>query len=82
VPFGGLTVLPVSCSCFSQFTVIGHDMKDEINNYVRSLSTSPVRSLQDIIEFNDAHAELEFPDPLMDQEMCTIHRPRLRFRIH
>jgi hypothetical protein len=57
-------------------------MKDEINDYVRSLSTSPVRSLQDIIEFNDAHAELEFPDPLTDQEMCTIHRPRLRFRIH
>jgi hypothetical protein len=57
-------------------------MKDEINDYVRSLSTSPVRSLQEIIEFNDVHAELEFPDPLMDQEMCTIHGPRFRFRNH
>jgi hypothetical protein len=46
-------------------------MKVDVNDYLRSLDSSPVRSLKDVIDFNAAHAELEFPYPNMDQEGCV-----------
>jgi hypothetical protein len=54
-----------------QTTVLGHGMKVEVNDYLRSLESSSMRSLKDVINFNDAHAELEFPYPNMDQKGCA-----------
>jgi amidase len=43
----------------SEMTVLLYEFKADLNTYLGGLIDSPVRSLADIIAFNDAHAEQE-----------------------
>ncbi|GAC1360533.1 MAG: amidase [Ktedonobacteraceae bacterium] len=45
----------------SEHHVLLYEFKADLNAYLSSLTTSPVRSLADIIAFNEAHAEQELP---------------------
>ncbi|KAI1773051.1 putative glutamyl-tRNA amidotransferase subunit A [Hypoxylon cercidicola] len=51
----------------SEMTIIRADMKPLLNSYLENLEESPVRSLQEIIDFNKAHADEELP-PLHDNQ--------------
>ncbi|KAI9127509.1 hypothetical protein K1719_000502 [Acacia pycnantha] len=42
-----------------QITAIGAELKLSINNYLKQLISSPVKSLADIIQFNIDHPDLE-----------------------
>lgn len=37
------------------------DLKNHLNSYLENLEESEVRSLKDIIEYNNKHADLELP---------------------
>lgn len=41
--------------------VLQNDFKVDFGNYMSQLISSAVRTLEDVINFNDAHADLEFP---------------------
>ncbi len=41
--------------------VLQNDFKVDLGNYLANLISSPVRSLQDVINFNDANAAIEMP---------------------
>jgi amidase len=41
--------------------VIGGDFKRNIENYLADLETSPVRTLEELVEFNKKHADIELP---------------------
>jgi amidase len=43
----------------SEYTVLLHEFKADLNAYLAELLDSPVRSLADVIAFNEAHAEQE-----------------------
>ncbi len=45
----------------SELHVLLYEFKADLNAYLGELTTSPVRSLADIIAFNDAHADQEQP---------------------
>ena len=46
----------------SEFDVLLYEFKADLNNYLASLgSKAPVKSLQEIIAFNDAHKDQEMP---------------------
>ncbi len=46
----------------SEFDVLLYEFKADLNNYLTSLGpNAPVKSLQDIIAFNDAHKDQEMP---------------------
>ncbi|KAJ6021031.1 hypothetical protein N7540_006535 [Penicillium herquei] len=44
-----------------EWTIIQADMKPQLNAYLESLEESDVRSLAEIIAFNEKHADLELP---------------------
>jgi hypothetical protein len=49
------------------------DFKEELGDYLQGLNESKVRTLEDIINFNDAHAVIEFPSGQGRQEVrCFI----------
>jgi amidase len=41
--------------------VLLYEFKADLNAYLSALEDSPVRSLEDVIRFNEAHADLEMP---------------------
>ncbi|KAG0167706.1 hypothetical protein DFQ28_005788 [Apophysomyces sp. BC1034] len=43
----------------SEFTVVCYEFKRDLNKYLSQLKSSPVRSLADIITYNDAHYDAE-----------------------
>ncbi|KAF7731705.1 hypothetical protein EC973_008877 [Apophysomyces ossiformis] len=43
----------------SEYTVVCYEFKRDLNKYLSELVSSPVRTLADIINFNDAHMETE-----------------------
>jgi amidase len=46
----------------SEFDVLLYEFKADLNNYLASLGpTAPVKSLQDIIDYNDRHKDQEMP---------------------
>jgi amidase len=45
----------------AEMTVLLYEFKADLNRYLASLPSSPVRTLAEIIEFNQNHAEQEFP---------------------
>ncbi|KAJ5648058.1 hypothetical protein N7490_004430 [Penicillium lividum] len=45
----------------SEWAIIQADMKPQLNAYFESLAESEVRSLAEVIEFNEKHADLELP---------------------
>lgn len=51
------------------------DFKIDLTRYLEALDHVPsgVRSLSDLIEFNDAHPELEKPSPLHEDQSSLIH---------
>ncbi|EJD52035.1 amidase signature enzyme [Auricularia subglabra TFB-10046 SS5] len=55
--------------------VFATDFKIDLNRYLEALKHNPsgVRSLSDLIEFNDAHPELEKPTPLHEGQNGLIH---------
>ncbi|KAI6082976.1 putative glutamyl-tRNA amidotransferase subunit A [Hypoxylon rubiginosum] len=55
----------------SELTLVKADMKRLLNNYLEDLEESKVRSLQEIIDFNKAHAKEELP-PLHDNQEFFI----------
>jgi amidase len=64
----------------SEMHVLLHEFKADLNAYLNELTTSSVRSLADIIAFNDAHAEEEMPyfgqDILLQaQETTDLQNP-------
>ncbi|TFK31558.1 amidase signature enzyme [Crucibulum laeve] len=62
----------------SEFLVTDVDFKIEINAYFQSLKSNPsrVRSLEDLIKFNDKHPELEKPTGFEDQSRLTQAQAR------
>jgi amidase len=64
----------------SELQVLLYEFKADLNAYLGALTESPVRSLADIIAFNDAHAEHELPyfgQELLLQAQATtgLHDP-------
>jgi hypothetical protein len=45
-----------------------HDFKVDMEAHLASLKTSPIRKFQDIIDFNNAHPELELPSDFNDTQ--------------
>ncbi|KAJ5948604.1 hypothetical protein N7454_001911 [Penicillium verhagenii] len=45
----------------SEWTIIQADLKPQLNAYFEGLAESEVRSLADVIDFNERHADLELP---------------------
>jgi len=45
----------------AEMTVLRYEFKADLNRYLAGLSSSPVRTLAEIIEFNRDHAEQELP---------------------
>ena len=45
----------------SEMVVLLHEFKADLNSYLADLESSPVRSLEEIIAFNEAHAAEELP---------------------
>lgn len=45
----------------AEITVLLHEFKADLNIYLAALSETPIRSLADIIAFNEAHAGVEMP---------------------
>jgi len=43
----------------SEFTVVCYEFKQNLNTYLSELVSSPVRTLSDIIQFNDDHKSIE-----------------------
>jgi amidase len=43
----------------SEFTVVCYEFKQNLNTYLSELVSSPVRTLSDIIKYNDAHKSIE-----------------------
>ncbi|KAI9284988.1 amidase signature enzyme [Umbelopsis sp. AD052] len=43
----------------SEFTVVCYEFKQNLNTYLSELVSSPVRTLSDIVKFNDAHKSIE-----------------------
>ena len=58
------------------------DPRDEVDLqvYLRQLVFSPVRSLEDIIDFNDAHADIEFPPNQCCQQVIRFVYLRIDVR--
>ncbi|KAJ5083647.1 hypothetical protein N7456_013074 [Penicillium angulare] len=44
-----------------EWTIIQADMKPQINSYLEGLEESEVRSIADVIDFNEKHADQELP---------------------
>jgi amidase len=44
-----------------EFTVLLFDFKHDLNAYLKDLVSSPVRSLKDLIDYDNAHADVEMP---------------------
>lgn len=64
----------------AELTVLLHEFKADLNAYLAELTCTPVRSLADIIEFNNAHAneELSYFGQeifLMAQETSSLTHP-------
>jgi hypothetical protein len=49
------------------------EFKADLENYLGSLRESKVRTLEDVINFNDAHASDEFPPGQGCQEVSSIY---------
>src|SRR5438270_7515635 len=45
----------------AEFTVLLYDFKVDLNNYLSQREGVPIRTLQDAIDFNNAHADREMP---------------------
>ncbi len=45
----------------TELTVLLYEFKADLNTYLATLTDTPVRSLADIIAFNEAHADVEMP---------------------
>src|SRR5947207_3834892 len=45
----------------AEFTVLLYDFKVDLNNYLSQRTGVPIRTLQDAIDFNNAHADREMP---------------------
>lgn len=65
----------------SEMTVLLYEFKADLNAYLSELTESQVRTLEDIIAFNKAHAEEELPYfgqevLLMAQETTTLDDPK------
>ncbi|KAJ6093074.1 hypothetical protein N7486_008363 [Penicillium sp. IBT 16267x] len=45
----------------SEWAIIQADLKPQLNSYFEGLAESEVRSLAEVIEFNEKHADLELP---------------------
>ncbi len=54
----------------SEFEVLLYEYKADLNAYLAGLTSSPVRTLADIIAFNSAHASEEMP--FFGQEIMTM----------
>ena len=57
-------------------TVFYYEYGPHINHYLKSLDTSPVRTLKELVEWNISHKDLELPEPYSDQErlLTALHR--------
>lgn len=53
-----------------EFTVLLYEFKHDLNAYLADLQESSVRTLEDVIEFNIAHADIEMP--WFGQELMEI----------
>jgi len=65
----------------SEMTVLLHEFKADLNNYLSQLTESQVRTLEDVIAFNTAHANEELPYfgqelLIMAQETTTLDDPK------
>ncbi len=63
-----------------EFTVLLFDFKHDLNLYLRDLISSPVRSLEELIAFDIAHADIEMPwfaQEIFDEAQATdgFHDP-------
>ena len=66
-----------------EFTVLLFDFKHDLNVYLRGLVSSPVRSLEELIAFDIAHADVEMPwfaQEIFDIAQSTdgLHDPAYR----
>jgi amidase len=66
-----------------EFTVLLFDFKHDLNLYLRDLVSSPVRSLEELIAFDIAHADIEMPwfaQEIFDLAQATdgVHDPAYR----
>jgi amidase len=64
-------VLVLRMTLVSKLTPVT-DFKMNIEAYMEDLNVSSVRTLEDLINFNDAHADIEFPPGQCCQEASPI----------
>lgn len=58
-----MTLLPLVRIKATWLTLLhwqGHQCKNGCDRYLRDLETSSVRSLEDVVAYNDSHADKEF----------------------
>ncbi len=48
--------------------ILDADFRSSLNNYLEDLETSEVRSLKELIDFNNAHSDLELPPGYTEQD--------------
>ena len=68
-------VLVLRMTLVSKLTSVT-DFKVNIETYMEGLNVSSVRTLEDLINFNDAHAAIEFPPGKCCQEASSIFDER------